>query len=101
MNETAPQGLPDSIAQCHVGSASLDPNKAQETGPGRYLVRFERRGTRLLDKDNLYGSVKWGCDALRYFGIIPDDDPTSIELEVTQTKVKKDQVETVIEVTRL
>lgn len=63
-------------------------------------VRIERRGTKLLDKDNLYGSVKFLADALRYQGLIPADDPEAINLFVTQKKVKKDQTGTLIQITR-
>ena len=38
----------------------------------------------LLDRDNLWGGAKVLVDALRYRGLIPDDDESSIELVVTQ-----------------
>jgi len=54
----------------------------------KYRVRVRSNRVRQLDLDNLYGGVKYFIDTLRYAEIIPDDDPSSIELEVTQTKVK-------------
>jgi hypothetical protein len=42
----------------------------------------------MLDIDNLYGGCKHLIDSLRIARIIPDDDPTSITLEVSQEKVK-------------
>lgn len=39
---------------------------------------------RLLDKDNLYGSVKPIVDGMRYAGIIRDDTPEWIDLDVRQ-----------------
>lgn len=62
------------------------------------MVRIERRGTKLLDKDNLYGSVKYLCDGLRYENLIPADDPEAIELIVTQKKVKRGETETVVQI---
>ncbi len=81
-------GLPDPILEHDVGPESLDADENEKTGSGRVEVRFERRGTKLLDKDNLYGGVKWACDALRYAGLIKEDTAESIELIVTQTRVK-------------
>lgn len=56
-------------------------------GP-RHHVRIRSRRVRMLDIDNLYGGCKHLIDALRGAGVIPDDDPESITLEVTQEKVK-------------
>ena len=77
----------NAVPKYHVGPEPLDSHKAEERSHGRLEVRFERRSTRLLDKDNLYGGVKHCCDALRYAGLIKEDSPESIELIVTQTKV--------------
>jgi hypothetical protein len=54
----------------------------------RVIVSIERRSTRLLDPDNLYGSVKPLVDCLRAAKLIADDDSQSIELVVTQSRVK-------------
>ena len=67
-----------------------------------YRVRIRSLRVRLLDLDNLYGGVKWWVDTLRYAGFIPDDDPNSIELEVSQEKVKNYKAEkTEMEVIRV
>ena len=52
---------------------------------GRLLVRVTSRRTRLLDEDNL--SAKWVCDCLRYAGIIQDDTPSQVKIEVGQQKI--------------
>jgi len=54
------------------------------------IVSFRRR---LLDIDNLYGGVKYFVDSLRYEGLIRNDDPESITLNVSQIKVKTKQEE--------
>jgi hypothetical protein len=73
----------------HPLSAALeqdDGGKAQSAA--RALVRIERRSTRMLDPDNLWGSVKPVIDCLRVAKLIPGDGPDQIRLEVAQTKVK-------------
>lgn len=65
-----------------------------------FRVRITSHRVRQLDLDNLYGGVKYFLDSLRYAEIIPDDDPKSIELQVSQKKVKKySDEETEVEVT--
>jgi hypothetical protein len=64
----------------------------------RVVVRIERRSTRLLDPDNLYGSVKPLVDCIRAAKLIADDDSLSISLVVTQSKVKtRKEHETIVE----
>lgn len=63
-------------------------------------VRIIRVSTRLLDKDNLYGSVKPLLDQLCASGLIPGDREDQIELDVTQQKVKhRTETGTQIEIT--
>lgn len=58
----------------------------------RIVVCITRHSSGTLDRDNLWGGAKAVCDALRYAGFIPDDDPASIFLVVRQRKSKrKDQ----------
>ena len=85
---TNPSQLSYSVIKHALGDESLDANQGEEKSLGRFDLRIERRSTKLLDKDNLYGGVKHTCDALRYAGLIREDDPESLELTVTQTKVK-------------
>jgi hypothetical protein len=76
-----------------AGSESLDSHQAQsggEAGP-RYRLTITRYGTKLLDIDNGVGGCKPLIDALRYEGLIPEDDPGTIELIFRQTKVKNDE----------
>ena len=61
----------------------------EEKGPPRAYVRIIRCSTRLLDEDNLWGSVKPLLDQLRAAKLIRGDDPASIELKVEQFKERK------------
>lgn len=70
-----------------VGKTKGKKGHEQSRGP-RHHVRIISRRVRLLDIDNLYGGCKHLIDSLRLSGIIPDDDPESITLEVTQEKIK-------------
>ena len=73
--------------------------QGKETSTGRTVVRIVSFRTRLCDTDNLCGGCKYAVDALRYNGLIPNDDPQSIELRVTQIKVKtRKQERTEIEI---
>lgn len=69
--------------------------------PERHRVRIVSKRVRLCDPDNLVGGVKHLVDYLRDAKIIPEDDPKSITLEVSQEKVSsyKDE-ETWVEVSR-
>ena len=53
----------------------------------KLILSIDRRASRLLDIDNLSGGCKPLIDALRYSRLIPDDDPESVKIEITQTKV--------------
>lgn len=75
----------------------LDAQNKTRCRPG-IAVRIIRCSTRKLDKDNLYGGVKYLVDALRYAGLIPQDTPDAIDLDVTQRRVRKDQVGTIVEI---
>jgi hypothetical protein len=88
--------LPDAQPQRASREELLDSHEGEKARAGRLEVRITRRGTKLLDKDNLYGGVKYACDALRYAGLIPEDDPEAIELIVTQEKVRRKDCGTVI-----
>ena len=80
----------------NAGEEQVVVNEDEEGGAGRITVRITRHGVRLLDADNLAGGVKYLVDALRYQGLIPNDDPTTIRLVVNQRKTKKAQVGTKI-----
>lgn len=60
-------------------------------------VTIERVGTKLLDRDNLWGGCKIPVDRLKSVSLIRDDSPEWCELEVTQrTCAKGEKPHTVI-----
>lgn len=67
-------------------------NRAPEkTGADRFHLRIVSVRKRLCDPDNIV--AKWTIDALRYAGIIPDDTPEILTLEITQRKRAKGEAE--------
>ena len=73
----------------------------EQRSVSRHRVRNISRRVRLCDADNLVGGCKHIIDSLRIAGIIPEDDPTSISLEVSQEKVSSyKKEETWVEITR-
>ena len=56
---------------------------------GRVIVRITDLRVRPTDPDNLAGGCKALLDCLRYAGLIPDDNPAQIKLEVESQKVRK------------
>ena len=77
--------------QHDAGAEPLDPHAAQSGGQAgaRYRLTITRYGAKLLDIDNGVGGCKPLIDALRYEGLIPEDDPGTIELIFRQRKVSK------------
>lgn len=61
--------------------------QGKAAGSPRIVVRIASFRVRLLDPDNLAGGAKYIVDGLRYAGLIPDDSPDQIILEVSQKKV--------------
>lgn len=59
----------------------------ESKGHARHRVRIISRRVRLCDPDNLVGGCKHLVDSLRLAEIIPEDDPKSLTLEVSQEKV--------------
>jgi hypothetical protein len=85
-----------------MGKAQGEKGNTGRNSP-KYRVRIRSHRVRQLDIDNLYGGVKYFVDTLRYAEIIPDDDPESITLEVSQEKVKnynKEKTEVEVECVR-
>ena len=93
--------LPNSQPKQDAQLLPLGADKDEGGGQGCVTVRITRCGTKLLDLDNLYGSVKFVCDALRYAQIIPEDSPTAISLEVRQKLCKRGETGTLIEINPL
>lgn len=60
---------------------------ARATGKRRLTI--ERRGVRMLDKDNAYGGCKIVIDNIKRLGLIVDDNPANLDLEVRQAKLEK------------
>lgn len=73
---------------------------ADETrSAGKTSLRIERRGIKLLDFDNGAGGCKALIDALRYQGLIVNDDPETIDFFFSQKKVKRTALGTLITIT--
>jgi hypothetical protein len=74
----------------------------EKEAAGKLHIRFTSVRKRLCDPDNI--SVKVLLDCLRYAGIIRDDSPDKISLEVAQRKCLRGRAEkehTVIEIMEL
>ena len=86
-----PHRLHHTQPEHHAGAQPLDLNQAQEGSAGRprFRVVITRYGSRPLDVDNGAGGCKPLLDAIRYEGLIPDDDPTTIDFHFRQYQVKK------------
>ena len=93
------EGLPNTKSKRGVRVKSVGKGKSQEGMRAEYTVSIRSRRVRLLDPDNLY--CKDVIDQLRYAGVIPEDTPEVIEIDITQEKVSGyKQEETIIEVRR-
>lgn len=94
-----PKGLPSAKPKCGVRVKSVGKGQGEEGMRPEYLVGIRSRRVNLLDPDNLY--VKDIVDQIRYAGLIPEDTPEVIEIEITQEKVSKyKEEETIITLKR-
>ena len=84
---------PQSIVRDESVAASS--RKAGDTG--RVRVRVISFRARLCDPDNL--CPKYFVDCLRYAGLIADDTPEHITIEVAQVKCRRKEERTEIELT--
>ncbi len=93
-----PRRLRHPKPQHDAGTESLDSDQAESGGQAgaRYRLTIIRYGAKLLDIDNGVGGCKPLIDALRYEGLIPEDDPGTIELIFRQRKVSKNERRTEI-----
>lgn len=100
---TYPHGVHHSQPQHDAGPAPLDndPDQAGSPAGPRYRVTITRFGAKLLDVDNGAGGCKPLLDAMRYEGLIPDDDPGSIDFVFRQQKAKNKERRTEILLERL
>ena len=73
--------------------APLAAEEVQRPIGARFLVRITSVRKRLLDEDNL--CEKYHVDLCRYAGVIPDDAPDKVKIEVSQRKAQKGERESV------
>lgn len=74
----------------------------EEKGPQRARVRIKRYGYRILDADNATGGCKPLIDCLKEAGLIENDSPEYIDLEVVQQLVmRREEERTEIQITYL
>lgn len=86
--------------ESNLGNAPLGTKEIQRPDRQRFRVCIRSRRKRLIDQDNL--CEKYLVDLLRYSGTIPDDSPDQCEIEVSQSKCKKGELEKIeIEVTAI
>jgi hypothetical protein len=62
--------------------------KGETEGQPRFGLRITRIACHPLDADNFAGGCKFLIDAIRKRGLIPDDDPASVEISFRQIKAK-------------
>jgi hypothetical protein len=81
--------------QCRPGNESVAAPKGKGAYPGRSLVRVTSYRLRLCDERNLFD--KYFIDSLVYAGLLRDDSPDEVVVEVRQEQVKnRTQERTVI-----
>ena len=61
--------------------------QSKEESGRRIIIRIVKCSLRFSDKTNLYAGYKLLEDQLRYCQLIPDDDPETIQIEISQIKV--------------
>lgn len=83
-----PPRLPDPIPQ-HDPVVPLVPSpQTQKKGKTRIDLRITRTSIKLQDFDNFVGGTKPLTDQLRYSGLLPDDDPSTINATFHQKKCR-------------
>ena len=93
------KGLQGSEPKRSVRVKPLGQSESKEGVRAEYSIGIRSSRVNLLDPDNYY--VKDIVDQLRYARLIPEDDPQTVEIEITPQKVtgyKKE--ETIIEIRR-
>lgn len=95
-----PPRVLDSKPQLDPVKSLVPPPQTQTKGKTRVDICITRVSSKLQDFDNFVGGTKCLTDQLRYAGIIPDDDPASINASYNQQKCKhlKDE-KTIVEIT--
>jgi hypothetical protein len=82
---------PSAVPEQAVCDGTLAKKIRKGKNTSRVVVRVKSCRRKLLDPDNLTGGVKYFVDGLRYAGLIPDDAPDKIILEVSQEKVTENE----------
>lgn len=83
-----PRGAEPQPIVCHEPVAAA---QREISHSGRISVRVTSFRRRLCDPDNL--CPKYFIDCLRYAGLIPDDRPQDIDLQVSQVKTNQNYTE--------
>jgi hypothetical protein len=92
--------IPHAIPQPNPRETLDGPLEREGEDRPRFGLRITRIACQLLDADNFAGGCKFLVDAIRRRGLIPDDDPQSVEIAFRQIKAKhKDQEGTSIRIT--
>src|SRR4030095_9108734 len=66
----------------------VNPLPGKTPGDDRIIVRYRTFRVRLLDQDNAFGATKTITDVLVQIGLLPSDDPQTIQVTVEQEKVR-------------
>ena len=86
--QSASPGIPHSQPQPHPRQALDDAGQGEATDEPAFGLRITRIACQPLDADNFAGGCKFLIDAIRRRGLIPDDDPQSVEISFRQIKAK-------------
>ena len=86
--ESVAPGIPHAVAQPNPRPALDDPLEGETPDQPRFGLRITRIACHPLDADNFAGGCKFLIDAIRRRGLIPDDDPQSVEISFRQVKAK-------------
>lgn len=92
-------GLSGSKPKRSVRVKPMGKGEGEEGMRAEYSICITSCRVNLLDPDNYY--IKDLIDQLRYAGVIPEDDPQTVEIEIIPKKVSGyKQEKTIIEVRR-
>lgn len=86
--ESVAPGIPHTQPQPHSGQTLEHPGQGKAADQPAFGLRITRIACQPLDADNLAGGCKFLIDAIRKRGLIPDDDPASVEIAFRQIKAK-------------
>jgi hypothetical protein len=84
---STPKRLSHTQPKCPIRQTLGSTAQGEAACRASLIVRVTRKACSLLDADNFAGGCKPLIDQLRYQGLIPNDDPGSIDLVFRQEKV--------------